>query len=323
MYAINLPRNLLILAMTVVLSACSPEPVDTLRIASSPWPGYEPFYLARDIGYLDEKKVRLFELPSSDITMESFRNHSTDLATLTLDETVELVHDGVRLKIVHILDISHGGDAVLAKPEIKSISDLKGKRIAIVNIPLGIYMLNRLLDKAGLERSDVEVFPMSESKHVAFYKQGKADVVLTFDPVKTRLMNEGMHVIFDSSDIPGEIVDILVAHEVVYKERRSDICEVIQQWHKTLDYMQTNKQDAVQRISKRLNIDTSEYDGVMSGIILPSINENRVILGDGTTVPSLIKTADRLSEIMKNEGQLKNNVSLAGSIMNMTPDCIR
>lgn len=322
MCAINVFRNILAFAIAVALSACSPEPIDTLRIASSPWPGYEPFYLARDIGYLDEKKFKLFELPSSDITMESFRNQSTDLATLTLDETLELVHDGIRLKVVQVLDISHGGDAVLATPDIKKLSDLKGKRIAIVNIPLGLYMLNRLLDKAGLERSDVEVFPMSESKQLAFYKQGKADVVVTFDPIKTKLMNEGMHVIFDSSDIPGEIVDILVAHENVYKERRNDICEVIQQWHKTLTYMKTNKHDAVKRISKRLNIDTSEYDGVMSGMILPTISENRVMLGDGKTVPSLLKTADQLSEIMKSEGQLKNNVNLTGSIASMTTDCI-
>ena len=322
MCAINVFRNILAFAIAVALSACSPEPIDTLRIASSPWPGYEPFYLARDIGYLDEKKFKLFELPSSDITMESFRNQSTDLATLTLDETLELVHDGIRLKVVQVLDISHGGDAVLATPDIKKLSDLKGKRIAIVNIPLGLYMLNRLLDKAGLERSDVEVFPMSESKQLAFYKQGKADVVVTFDPIKTKLMNEGMHVIFDSSDIPGEIVDILVAHENVYKERRNDVCEVIQQWHKTLTYMKTNKHDAVKRISKRLNIDTSEYDGVMSGMILPTISENRVMLGDGKTVPSLLKTADQLSEIMKSEGQLKNNVNLTGSIASMTTDCI-
>ena len=132
-----------------LLSACSEVPPEPIRIASSPWPGYEPLYLARDLGYLDNKKYNLFELPSADITLESFRNRSTDLATLTLDETLELLHDGTRLRILLALDISHGGDAVLAGPEIKELADLKGKRISIMNFTLGIYMLNRLLDKAG------------------------------------------------------------------------------------------------------------------------------------------------------------------------------
>ena len=115
----------LICSFSLLLSGCSEPPVEPLRIASSPWPGYEPLYLARDLNYFDQKKITLFELPSSDITMESFRNHSTDLATLTLDETLELIHDGKKLRILLVMDISHGGDAALARPPINDIKDIK------------------------------------------------------------------------------------------------------------------------------------------------------------------------------------------------------
>ena len=44
------------------------------------------------------------------------------------------------------MDITHGGDAAMAGPEIKTLADIKVKRVSIVNIPLGLYMLNRMLD---------------------------------------------------------------------------------------------------------------------------------------------------------------------------------
>ena len=310
--AITASRLILAATSLSLLISCSETPKDPIRIASSPWPGYEPLYLAREIGYFKNQNIKLFELPSSDITMEAFRNQSTDLATLTLDETLELLHDGTKLRILLTLDISHGGDAVLAHPDIKSLSDIKGKRIAIVNIPLGLYMLNRLLETAGVNRSDVTVFPMSETKQEQFYKDGKADVVITFEPVKTKLKELGAHVIFDSSMIPDEIFDLLVVHEETYLQRKEELCSISKTWFKTLNYMQSNSLDAAQKITQRLDVDINDYDSLLDGIILATVDINRKLLGG--TKPGIIEPASRLSSIMINEKQLSRPVDISSAI---------
>lgn len=298
--------------LLALLQACTETPQPPLRLGSSPWPGYEPLYLARDLEYLDSRQVKLFELPSSDITMESFRNRSVDMATLTLDETLELLNDGVKLKIVLVTDVSHGGDAVMARPGIKKLSDIRGKRIAITNIPLGLYMLNRLLEKAGVKRSEVQVFPMSESKHVSFFKQGKADLFITFDPVKSKLKELGMHVLFDSSMIPNEIVDIVVVHEDVYLKRQKSVCHMIEQWYRTLAYMKSDRRDAVQRITRRLNVKPSDYDGMMSGIKIGSKRLNRLLLGGNK--PYLIEVSANVSRIMVKERQLSGPTDIRAGL---------
>lgn len=296
----------------LIVTACSKPPSVPLRIASSPWPGYEPLYLARDLGYLPEDKVNLFELPSSDINMESFRNHSTDLATLTLDETLGLIHDGTKLRIVTVMDISHGGDAVLVHPSIKTLADIKGKRISIVNIPLGLYMLSRLLDTAGLQREDVSVYPMPETRQELFYSQGKADVVITFDPIKTKLIEAGAHVIFDSSNIPNEIFDILVIHEDVYQQRRDEVCEVVKSWFKALDYLEQQPDDAALRMSKRLGVAPEDIPAMMEGIIIPTTAENKRILGGDK--PTLIDPANRLANILLKEKLISQSVDVSAAI---------
>lgn len=297
------------LAALLFLVSCSEPVQEPLRVASSPWPGYEPLYLARELGYLDETKISLFELPSSDITMESFRNHSADLATLTLDETLELLHDGAKLRVLLILDVSNGGDAVMVHPDIKKLSDIKGKRVSIVNIPLGLYMLNRVLDKADLSRQDVEVFPMADTHQENFYRQGKADVVITYEPTKTRLANQGMNVIFDSSDIPNEIFDLLVVHEDTYMQRKAEICSITQQWFKTLDYMQQHPQDAAIHISNRLGVEPFEFTAMLDGIVFPTRKINTQMLSGN--IPGILEPAGRLNQIMQLEGQLSRDINLA------------
>jgi len=69
-------------------------------IVSSPWAGYEPLYLARDLGYLKDPSVRITELPSSNLNMQAFVNGSADVSTLTLDETLTLLAKGRKLRIL-------------------------------------------------------------------------------------------------------------------------------------------------------------------------------------------------------------------------------
>jgi len=301
------------------LSACGESQQERLTISSSPWPGYEPLYLARDLGYFGNN-VKLFELPSSDITMESFRNGSSDIASLTLAETLDLLQDGIKLRILLILDISNGGDAVMAKPEIKKLSDIKGKRISIVNTPLGLYMLNRLLDKTGLQRNEVTVFPMSETHQESFYKDDKADIVISYDPVKSNLSSLGMHVLFDSSDIPNEIFDLLVVHEDVYQKRFNEVCGIARQWFKTLDYIKSNNKNAVEHMGKRLGVDASTYHEMMKGLIIPSMQDNNKLVGGDK--PGLLGPAKKLAKIMLKEKQLFKNIDASVALDKKFMECV-
>jgi NitT/TauT family transport system substrate-binding protein len=173
-------------------------------------------------------------------------------------------------------------------------------------------MLSRTLDAAGVDRKDVKVYPMSESKQEEFYRQGKADVVITFEPVKTRLKALGAHVIFDSSQIPNEIFDLLLIHESVYQKRRAQVCEVVKGWFKALDYLNNEPKDAMLRISKRLGVKPTDIPAMLDGIILPSRDDNKRILGGER--PGLIEPAHKLAEILVQEKMLANRVDASVAI---------
>lgn len=293
----NLLKTKLLLIVFVCLPGCSQSPSEPLRIASSPWPGYEPLYLSRDLGYLSEASFRIIELPSSNVTLEAFTNGSADIATLTLDETVTLLAQGRNVRILLVMDVSNGADAVMAKPSIRSLAGLKGKRLGMENIPLGVYVLSRVLQLSGLTAADIEVVPLPEDKHVKAYQQDKIDAVITMEPYKTRLAQAGAQVLFDSSRIPDEIFDLIVVREDIYKTRRAELCQLARQWFRTLDYVQANPEDATRRMSKRMGVDMATFREAMDGLKVPSRLENRRLLGGKAS--ALLIPARRLTEIMQ------------------------
>jgi NitT/TauT family transport system substrate-binding protein len=188
------------------------------------------------------------------------------------------------------------------------MADLKGKRIAIINIPLGMFMLSRTLEVAGLGTKDVSVVLLPEDKHEKAYLQNKIDVAITFEPYKTKLANLGAHVIFDSSKIPNEIFDLLVVSEETYQSRRTDLCHVTQQWFRTLEYMKQNSIDAQQRMSKRLGMDVASYQGMMDGLIVPDGSENIRLLSGAN--PAILQPAIKLKNTMLDAKLLSTDVNI-------------
>lgn len=87
------------------LTACSQTESPPIRLGTNVWPGYEPLYLARQQGFINENRVRLIEFSSSTQTIQAFRNNLLDTAALTLDETLLLLESGEDIHIVLVMDI--------------------------------------------------------------------------------------------------------------------------------------------------------------------------------------------------------------------------
>lgn len=146
------------LAVVLLLSACTrPATESPLRIGTNNWPGYEPLYLARDLGHYKGTPIKLVELPSTSEVMHALRNRTLEGAALTLDETLTLLDSGFHLKIILVMDFSDGGDVLLAKPEIASLSALRGKRVAVEYTAVGAIILDAALNAAGLSASDITI----------------------------------------------------------------------------------------------------------------------------------------------------------------------
>lgn len=306
------------LVMAFVIG-CTSQTVPALKIVSSPWPGFEPIYLGRDLDFFDRTKFKITEMPSLSVAWESFANGSADVATVTLDEALRLAAGEHKLKILLVMDTSFGGDAVVTMPNIKTISNLRGRRIATTNIPLGIHMLNRFLEVGGLKISDVEVIYVSEDRHEKLYSEGKVDAFITFDPFKSRLEKKGAKVLFDSRRIPEEIFDILVVSQEVYEKRRDDLCELSENWYKALQYVEDNKSTAAEKMGKRLGVTGKEFLAMADGVKFSNRENNRRLLAGEN--PQILVPVQRLKSIMLKEKLINRDFDFDQLIDKSFQDC--
>ena len=283
--------------LLLLVSACSSEaPVIPTKVGTNVWPGYEPLYLARANERLDPEAVQLVEYPSSSEVIRSFRNGSLDAAALTLDEVLLLLQSEIPVKVVLVMDISEGGDAILARPEISSFNELRGKRIAVEGNALGAYVISRALELNQMSLDDVQIKNIEVSAHLEAYSKNRVDAVVTFDPVRTSLLNQGANEIFTSREIPGEIVDVLVVHEEYLRNNPARIRHIVQAWFETLNFMENQKEEAMQIIAKRLFITAEEVEASYHGLILPGLDKNRQLLTGAT--PAMGTTLQRLEQTM-------------------------
>lgn len=269
-----------------------------MRIGTNVWPGYEPLYLASSLSdWNQQEQIRLVEYPSASEVIRAFRNKAIEAATLTLDEVLALRQSRLPIRIILVMDVSDGGDVILGQPEISNFNQLKGKRVAVETGALGAYMIIRALEIHNMSLNDIEIDHLDVSSHEAAFSNGQVDAVVTFEPVRTRLISLGAKELFNSRKLPGEIVDVLVVHQAILDDRPELIRQLLEGWFNALDFLRTQPQQAAQIMSKRLGLSADEVLQSYHGLILPTLKQNRAML-EGDT-PSLGDTINKLERVMK------------------------
>lgn len=225
--------------------------------------------------------------------MQGLRSGTLDGAGLTLDEALTLCSEGLALKLVLIMSYSKGADALVAKPDILNLKDLKGKRIAYESSALGAFMLSRVLDAASLSIENVQLKESEVNQHLRIYESGQVDAVVTFEPFLTSLLSLGGRVLFDSTQIPGEIVDVLAFRSEIVSDHEREIEHLIEAHFKALKEIQQDPLKVAPQLQKRLKLPLEDIVKSLKLVHLPLEEENRAAFLEN----KITRTIGRLSEL--------------------------
>jgi NitT/TauT family transport system substrate-binding protein len=297
-------------ALLLSLSGCMREPETALRIGTNVWIGSEPLYLARELGRLDPATVQLVEYPSASEVLRAFRNQAIDGMVISLDELFGLAVDGLQPKIVLVVDVSHGADVVVGRRGMRTMRDLKGKSVAVESGALGAFVLSRALALNGMQASDVNVVHLESNEQPNAFDKGQVDGAVTFDPYRAQFLRAGAKTLFDSTQIPGEIVDLLAVRASVVEKRPKAIQALLTGWFGALDYMKSDPNDAAQRMGIRQQTSGEQFLEAQRGLHVPSREENLAMLGGAT--PELAVTGRRLMALMVDAKLLRSGLEIEG-----------
>jgi NitT/TauT family transport system substrate-binding protein len=303
-------------AVLLCLCGCMRQPETALRIGTNVWIGSEPLYLARELGKLDPATVQLVEYPSASEVLRAYRNQAIDGMVISLDELFGLAVDGLQPRIILVVDVSNGADVVVGRRGMKTMRDLKGKSVAVESSALGAFVLSRALAVNGMQASDVNVVHLESNEQPSAFEKDQVDGAVTFDPYRGQFLHAGAKVLFDSSQIPGEIVDLLAVRSSVLQKQPRAVDALLAGWFGAIDYMKRDPKDAARRMGIRQQTSGEQFLEALNGLHIPSREENLRMLGG--TKPELAVTGDRLLTLMLDAKLLTNTLDI-GTVLASGP----
>ena len=298
------------LMLVLAVSGCMDETKPPLRIGTNVWIGSEPLYLARDLGVLHRDAVQLVEYPSASEVSRAFRNQAIDGMVISLDELFVLAVDEFQPKIILIVDISHGADVVVGRSGMRAMKDLRGKRVAVESGALGAFVLSRALALNGMRASDVSMVHLESNEHPAAFERGQVDGAVTFDPYRTQMMAAGARILFDSSQIPGEIVDLLAVRASILDKNPGAVQNLLTAWFKATEYLQREPKDAAARMAVREQITGEQFLRALEGLRIPSRADNLKMLAGAP--PGLVVSGRQLMTLMVDAKLLRSTLEIEG-----------
>lgn len=280
-----------------------------LRVAVNGWIGYASLFLAQEQGHAPEAVVRLVEFPSNTASVMALLNHDVAAAALTLDELLQAREGGLNIRAAMVFDESCGADVVMAHPRVATLADLRGKRIGVESTAVGALMLSRLLDAAGLPATALVKVPLTADRHVAAYTSGAVDAVITFEPMASRLQQQGAHRLLDSSRFPGLIVDVLAVSADIDLRQAAQLRQLIQGHFQAIQHLQAHPAHASRLLSPHLQLASDAVLEAFKGIRMADAQDNRQWLAGSQ--PRLQASARAVGQTMLDSRLLQRPADVA------------
>ena len=177
-------------------------------------------------------------------SIEAYVAGKADGVTMTNMEALNFAGTaGIDTTAVVIGDFSDGNDAVLTRG--LGLCDLKGQKIFLVELSVSHYMLARGLQKEckGVTESDLRLINTSDSDiGPAFLADTSQKATVTWNPIKLQVLSQDSSVksVFESSQIPGEISDIIFVRTEMLREHPEVGVAIAGAWYEVMTIMNSS-----------------------------------------------------------------------------------
>ncbi|WP_420342418.1 putative urea ABC transporter substrate-binding protein [Paenirhodobacter sp.] len=161
-----------------------------------------------------------------------------DAVTLTNMDGLSIpAAGGVDTTAVIIGDFSNGNDAVILKDKA-ALKDIAGQSVNLVEFSVSHYLLARALGSVGLAERDVKVVNTADPDMVGAFQTADVTAMVTWNPMVSEILAlPDPHSVFDSSMIPGEILDLMVGNTEVLKDNPDFGKALAGIWYETAQLM--------------------------------------------------------------------------------------
>ena len=235
-------------------------------------------------------KFVLLEDPAGKLA--AFRTGQVDIMWNTIDnwarEASLLASENQQAKSIIMQDWSRGGDGIVALSSIKSIEDLKGKKIACTQFTPSHFLLLYVLSQSGLtpeERAEIEkniVFFTDAPAAAAAFTAKQVDAAVTWEPdLSAAVTNRGAEarILVSTQAATNIIADTLCARQDLINQAPETVRDFVRGWLDGIEMIKNDPNGSYAVVGKALKLDTDTVSGMLSGLKLTPYADNAQFYG--------------------------------------------
>ena len=279
-----------------------------ISLGYSDWPGWVAWQVAIDKGWLKQAGLNInFNWFDYSASMDAFAAGKIDGDFVTNGDALVTGASGARNVTILVTDYSNGNDMIIARPGIKSMQELKGKKIGVEVGLVDHLLLLDGLKKAGLTQNDVTLVNSNTDEIPQLLASGQVDAVGAWQPNSGTAMKAvpGARPIYTSAQAPGLIYDVLIVSPSSLAAHRADYMKLVQLWDRVVKYINDpqTQDDAISIMSARVGLTPAQYKPLLAGTHLLDIAEAKKVFVKADGLGSLYGSSKIVDDF-----NVRNNV---------------
>lgn len=291
------------------------------KVAWSIYVGWMPWGYAADTGIVKkwaDKYGISIEVTQFNDYVESMNQYTAgayDAVTLTNMDGLSIpAAGGVDTTAVIIGDFSAGNDAVILKDKT-SLADIKGQNVNLVEFSVSHYLLARALDSVGMTERDVNVVNTSDPDMVGAFQTADVTAMVTWNPMVSEIAAlPGATKVFDSAQIPGEIIDMMVANTTVLADNPNFGKALAGIWYDTMAVMVADTPEGAAARAAMGAASGTDQAGFEAQLAATKLFPTAAEAVAFTTSPDLKVTMDKVRTFLFDKGLLGSGAPSADVI---------
>lgn len=206
-------------------------------------------------------QVDLRQFNSGPLAMRALEAGDLDMAYIGMPPVYHAYDDGLHLKIVSKVNYGQAALIVSQSSNIKTLADLRNKRIASVRKGSGMDILLRglvLKELANLDpKRDVNIISMPAKIMQASVQRGLVDAAFTWEPyVSQAVVADNARILLDINEkLPRYPWYVLVATETMARSKRDAMLKVLKAHEEAVRFLNDSPDAGAKLMVEKFNLE--------------------------------------------------------------------
>ena len=266
--------NGVLLALALMLTAFPPFTFaqNTDNVIRIGYQKYGTLVLLKARGSLEKRlapmhvEVRWTEFPAGPQLLEGLNVGSIDFGIAGEAPPIFAQAAGADLVYVGNEPQASAGEAILVPKNspIKSVAELKGKKVALNKGSNVHFLLVKLLEKAGVKYNDIDPIFLTPADARAAFERGSVDAWAIWEPfLAAAQIQTGARILADGNGVVSNHQFFLASRS--YASKRADVVAVALEELAAVDqWAKTNRKDAAAALQPQIGLDQATLELALS-----------------------------------------------------------